>query len=187
MRKEKETKKRAKKNRKKSDDLTGFVPLFRKIFKEFSRLRSIFPGPVVFFFQDFLVLENVKIKLQDFQGFQDPFEPCLTKCRSWNWSTFHPFLSPFFPGGGGGNKVTKIPNWYSNGIFRLSVSKTKRSAIVSEEWKNEESLGRVATLPKLPAFFAPLRLDRSLTTSTRKPKAVRWWFQILCQHTILIQ
>ena len=50
--------------------------------------------------------------------------------------------------------------------------------MVSEEWKNEESLGRVATLPKLPSFFAPLRLDRSLTASTRKPKAVRWWFQI---------
>ena len=59
----------------------------------------------------------------------------------------------------------------------------KPSAIVSEEWKNEESLGRVATLPKLPAFFAPLRLDRSLTASTRKPKAVRWWFQVLT-HSI---
>lgn len=51
--------------------------------------------------------------------------------------------------------------------------------MVSEEWKNEESLDRVATLPKLPSFFAPLRLNRSLTASPRKPKAVRWWFQIL--------
>ena len=50
--------------------------------------------------------------------------------------------------------------------------------MVSEEWKNEESLGRVATLPKTPSFFAPLWLDRSLTASTRKPRAVRWRFQI---------
>ena len=58
--------------------------------------------------------------------------------------------------------------------------------MVSEEWKNEESLGRFATLPKLPSFFAPLRLNRSLTASTRKPKAVRWWFQIWTHSIIFL-
>ena len=33
-----------------------------------------FPGIVVIF-QDFLVLENTKVKLQDFPGFQDQYKP----------------------------------------------------------------------------------------------------------------
>ena len=115
--------KRTKKNRKKSDGLTGFVPLFRNKFQRLSPDSDLF-------FQDFLVLENVKIKLQDFPGFQDPYEPCLTKCRSWNWSTFNPFLIPFFPGGGGGARSLKShTDIQMVACSRPSVSKTKRDGI----------------------------------------------------------
>ena len=40
--------------------------LFQKLFQD-----SDFPGPLVHF-QDFLVLENVKIRFQDFPSFQVP-------------------------------------------------------------------------------------------------------------------
>ena len=40
--------------------------LFQKLFQD-----SDFPGPLVYF-QDFLVLENVKIRFQDFPSFQVP-------------------------------------------------------------------------------------------------------------------
>lgn len=40
--------------------------LFQKLFQD-----SDFPGPLVYF-QDFLVLENVKIRFQDFPSFQGP-------------------------------------------------------------------------------------------------------------------
>ena len=39
-----------------------------------------FPGPVAFF-QDFLVLENARIKFQDFPGFSGPVRTLYTSCR----------------------------------------------------------------------------------------------------------
>ena len=129
IRKEKETKKELKKNEKNQTIYQGSYPFSEKNFKDFSRLRFIFPGPVVFFFQDFLVLENVKIKLQDFPGFQDPYEPRLTKCRSWHWSTFNPFLIPFFPGGGGARLLKSQTDIQMVAFSRPSVSKAKRDGI----------------------------------------------------------
>ena len=66
-------------------------------------------------------------KIAGLSRFSRPFRALSDKMSIMKLVNFSPFLESFFPGGGG--KVTKIPNWYSNGIFRLSVSKTKRDSI----------------------------------------------------------
>ena len=158
MRKEKETKKELKKTEKNQTIWQGSYPFSEKNFKFFFQAQIYFSRACSLFLPGLSGSGKCQNKIAGLSRFSRPFRALSDKMSIMKLVNFSPFLESFFPGGGGRNKVTKIPNWYSNDIFRLSVSKT---------------------LPKLPAFFAPLRLDRSLTASTRKPKAVRWWFQIL--------
>ena len=99
--------KRTKKSRKKSDDLTGFVPLFRKKFQGIFQAQIYFSRACSLFLPGLSGSGKCQNKIAGLSRFSRPFRALSDKMSIMKLVNFSPFLESFFPGGGGETRSLK--------------------------------------------------------------------------------
>ena len=119
--------KRTKKSRKKSDDLTGFVPLFRKKFQGIFQAQIYFSRACSLFLPGLSGSGKCQNKIAGLSRFSRPFRALSDKMSITK--LVNPFLIPFFPGGGGTRSLKSQTDIQMVACSRPTVSKTKRDGI----------------------------------------------------------